>query len=157
MNPGELLTAALRHASAALLVCCLAGCPSKEPATVLVAPATDLISSDGKLRESIGIETLGGVFTPILSAGCALPCSEANTFSTAEDGQSEILLHLYRGTGQLTSAGHSLGTFKVFGIPPLPRGQPGAVVTFVADKDGIRLLVVDRDGKAEFKVARVGP
>src|SRR5262249_51410245 len=77
-----------------------------------------------QVTEPIGLETLGGVFTPILKAGCSLPCEVTNTFSTAEDNQSEIKISLFRGSGARVSQNHSLGSFAILGIPPLPRGKP---------------------------------
>ena len=138
-----------------LIILSLTACTRPDRASVLVEPASDAVAHNGALREAIGIETLGGVFTPLLAAGCPLPCSLSQTFSTAEDGQSEILLHLYRGTGPRTATAHSLGTFRISGIPSMPRGTPGVVVEFIVDQSGVRLTAVDRDGNAKLQIARV--
>src|SRR5688572_4709920 len=83
--------------SCALVGLLLVGCTQPESTSLAVETPSSAVSGDGALRESIGIETLGGVFTPILIKGCELPCVVSQTFSTAEDDQDQILIHVLRG------------------------------------------------------------
>jgi len=96
--------------------------------------------------ESIGIETLGGLFTPLLEAGCSIPCEVTNTFSTAADNQSEISIALVRGTNELAAQNHDLGRFVVKGIPPAPRGEPQVEIAVRAAGGTISLAVRDLSG-----------
>ena len=130
--------------STALLVLSIAvltGCGGQAPpvpATV-VENASPAVGTDGKLAQSIGIETLGGVFTPLLSQGTAVPCSVSEIFSTAVDNQNQITVKPYRGTAKLVADCDHLGQFQVVGIPPAPRGTPQIEITF-AVRDGTVLL-----------------
>ena len=106
-----------------------------------------------QVAESIGVETLGGVFTRILEAGCPLPCEVTHTFSTAQDKQTEIKISLSRGSGRLVSENHPLGSFAVVGIPPLPRGKPIIAVTLRATGADIILIAKDSAG-AQLRIER---
>jgi len=140
-----------------LIALFLFGCAPTDGASVLVEPGTAAVSLDGTLRESVGIETLGGVFTPLLAKGCKVPCSRSQNFSTAEDGQGQILLHVFRGDAALAKSTHSLGTFQIAGIASAPRGEPSIGVKFKADEDGITLKAVDNNGRSRLSIARVAP
>lgn len=140
-----------------LIALCLFGCAHPERASIVVEPGTAALSQFGALRESIGIETLGGVFTPILAKGCKVPCAVAKTFSTADDGQGQILLHLYRGDAPLAKSIHYLGTFQVTGIAPMPRGAPSIRVEFSVDTRGISLTATDNEGKSRLSLVRAAP
>ena len=140
-----------------LIALFLISCAHTDGASVLVEPGTAAVSPDGTLRESIGIETLGGVFTPLLAKGCKVPCSRSQNFSTAEHGQSQILLHLFRGDAALTKSTHPLGNFQIIGIASAPRGEPSIGVEFRADEDGITLKAVDNNGRSRLSIARVAP
>lgn len=148
------MTLGLSHGLLALL---LAGCAYADDASLVVEPRSEAISRDGTLREPVGVETLGGVFTPLLEKGCELPCTVSQTFSTAEDGQGEILIHLLRGETALAKSAHSLGTFKISGISPMSRGEPSILVELGADQSGITLKATDRRGKSRLSIARVAP
>lgn len=115
------------------------------------------MSQDETLGESIGIETLGGVFTPLLAKGCKVPCSLSQIFSTAEDSQGQILIHLFRGDAPLAKSTHSLGTFEITGITPMPRGEPSIRIEFKADKGGMTLSATDTTGKSRLSLSRVAP
>lgn len=91
------------------------------------------------LREAVSIETGAGEVTPILPAGCTLPCEERVTFGTAEDDQGEILIYVYRGNGSTTASSHALGVYEIAGLPPEPAGSRDVAVTFRAAGDGISL------------------
>ena len=140
-----------------LIALCLIGCAHTDGASILVEPGTAAVASDGTLRESIGIETLGGVFTPLLVKGCKVPCSLSQNFSTAEDGQKQILLHLFRGDAVRTESTHSLGTFQITGISSMPRGEPSIRVEFKAHTGGITLGAADNKGRSRLSIARVAP
>lgn len=136
---------------------CLVGCANLDEAPTLAAPPSAMPVSDGALAQSIGIETLGGVFTPLLAKGCGLPCSLSQTFSTAEDGQDQIRIHMLLGDADRVDATESLGTFQISGVPALPRGEPSIRVDFRAGPDGITLRAVDSSDGSRLPIARVGP
>jgi molecular chaperone DnaK len=102
----------------------------------------------GRLAQAIGIETLGGVFTPLLEVGCSIPCETTKTFSTAADNQSEVSIALFRGTADLAAHNHALGRFAVVGIPAAPRGVPQVSITFRADSTAITLVARELSGAA---------
>jgi len=120
---------------------------------LVVVEANSPILRQAQVTESIGLETLGGVFTPILKAGCSLPCEATNMFSTAADKQTEIKISLFRGSGPLVSENHSLGRFAILGIPPLPRGKPSIAVTLRATDADIILIARDSAG-AQLRIER---
>jgi molecular chaperone DnaK len=93
---------------------------------------------------SISIETLGGVATPILPRGTPLPTEHREVFSTAQDSQPSVEVHILQGERPLARDNRSLGKFQLFGIPPAPRGVPQIEVTFAVDADGV-LTVGARD------------
>ena len=112
------------------------------------------ISHDQTLLESIGIETLGGTFTLILAQGQSVPCVASQRFSTAEDYQKQLSIHLLRGNGASIDQNCSLGKFVVEGIRPLPRGVPKLMVSFGADGKNIYLEVADEDEKSDLFIWR---
>ena len=119
----------------------ITGCGGRSPSVpaTVVEAQSPAVGADGKLAQSIGIETLGGVFTPLVSQGTAVPCSVSEIFSTAADNQSEIVVKPYRGTARLVADCHPLGQFQAVGIPPAPRGTAQIEITF-AVRDGSILL-----------------
>ncbi len=144
------------RSSLVLVTLFLWGCSRTESASILVEPVVAM-SQDETLGESIGIETLGGVFTPLLAKGCKVPCSLSQIFSTAEDSQGQILIHLFRGDAPLAKSTHSLGTFEITGITPMPRGEPSIRIEFKADKGGMTLSATDTTGKSRLSLSRVAP
>ncbi len=93
---------------------------------------------------SIGVETLGGVFTRIIERNTTIPTSKSQIFSTATDGQSVVEIHVLQGERAMAKDNKSLGRFQLTGIPPSPRGVPQIEVSFDIDANGI-LNVSARD------------
>ncbi|MCW3489319.1 molecular chaperone DnaK [Dethiobacter alkaliphilus] len=86
---------------------------------------------------SLGIETLGGVFTKIIERNTTIPTSKKQTFSTAADNQSQVDIHVLQGERQMANDNKTLGRFILDGIPPAPRGVPQIEVSFDIDANGI--------------------
>ncbi|HOJ39765.1 MAG TPA: molecular chaperone DnaK, partial [bacterium] len=86
---------------------------------------------------SLGIETLGGVFTKIIERNTTIPTRKSQIFSTAADNQSEVEVHVLQGERPMAADNLTLGRFHLTGIPPAPRGVPQIEVTFDIDRDGI--------------------
>lgn len=93
---------------------------------------------------SLGIETLGEVFTKIIERNTTIPTSKTQVFSTATDGQTSVEVHALQGERAMAKDNKSLGKFQLAGIPPAPRGVPQIEVSFEIDADGI-LQVAARD------------
>ncbi|HEY9664770.1 MAG TPA: Hsp70 family protein, partial [Allocoleopsis sp.] len=93
---------------------------------------------------SLGIETLGEVFTKIIDRNTTIPTSKTQTFSTATDGQTSVEIHVLQGERAMAKDNKSLGKFQLTGIPPAPRGVPQIEVSFEIDANGI-LKVGARD------------
>ena len=86
---------------------------------------------------SLGVETLGGVFTKIIERNTTIPVKQSQTFSTAADGQSSVTIHVLQGERSMAKDNISLGQFDLTGIPPAPRGIPQVEVTFDINADGV--------------------
>jgi molecular chaperone DnaK len=86
---------------------------------------------------SLGIETLGGVFTRLIERNTTIPTKKSEVFSTASDGQTSVEVHVLQGERQMAADNRTLGKFQLLGIPPAPRGVPQIEVTFDIDANGI--------------------
>ncbi len=98
---------------------------------------------------SLGIETLGGVATHVIEKGTTIPVKKSQTFSTAEDNQPAVSIHVVQGEREFAKDNKSLGMFELTGIAPAPRGVPQIEVTFDIDANGI--LTVSAEDKATGK------
>jgi molecular chaperone DnaK len=86
---------------------------------------------------SLGIETLGGVFTKLIERNTTIPTRKSEIFSTASDNQTSVEVHVLQGERQMAGDNRTLGKFHLVGIPPAPRGMPQVEVTFDIDANGI--------------------
>jgi molecular chaperone DnaK len=102
---------------------------------------------------TLGVETLGGVMTPLIERNTTIPVEKSETFSTAADGQTAVTIHVLQGERPMAADNMSLGQFNLEGIPPAPRGVPQIDVTFDIDANGI-LNVSARD-KATGREQRI--
>ncbi len=102
---------------------------------------------------SLGIETLGGVFTKLIERNTTIPVSKKEVFSTAEDNQTAVTVHVLQGEREMASGNRTLGRFNLEGIPPAPRGLPQVEVAFDIDADGI--LHVSAKDRATNKEQRI--
>ncbi|MGD9786636.1 MAG: molecular chaperone DnaK [Sulfuricellaceae bacterium] len=102
---------------------------------------------------SLGIETLGGVMTKLIQKNTTIPTKASQVFSTAEDNQSAVTIHVLQGEREMASGNKSLGQFNLSDIPPAPRGMPQIEVTFDIDANGI--LHVSAKDKATGKENKI--
>jgi heat shock protein 5 len=104
-----------------------------------------------KTSLSMGIETIGGVFTPIVKRDTQIPTKKTQVFSTHQDNQSRVAIDVFEGERSMTKDNHPLGRFELTGIPPAPRGVPQIEVTFQVNADGIlEVTAADKGtGKSE--------
>jgi molecular chaperone DnaK len=117
-------------------------------AAVLAGDVKDVLLLD-VTPLSLGIETMGGVATPVIEKNTTIPTKKSQVFSTAEDNQSAVTIHVVQGERKQASANKSLGRFDLADIPPAPRGMPQVEVTFDIDANGI--LNVSAKDKATGK------
>ena len=106
---------------------------------------------------SLGVETLGGVMTAMIQRNTTIPTKKAETFSTAVDGQTNVEIHVLQGEREFAKDNKSLGTFRLDGIPPAPRGVPQIEVTFDIDANGIlNVTAKDKGSGKEQSISITG-
>ncbi|PSB49893.1 molecular chaperone DnaK [Chroococcidiopsis sp. CCNUC1] len=106
---------------------------------------------------SLGVETLGGVMTRIIPRNTTIPTKKSEVFSTAVDGQTNVEIHVLQGEREMSSDNKSLGTFRLDGIPPAPRGVPQIEVTFDIDANGIlNVTAKDKGSGKEQSISITG-
>jgi molecular chaperone DnaK len=103
---------------------------------VLAGDVTDVLLLD-VTPLSLGIETLGGVFTKLINRNTTIPTKKSQVFSTAADGQTQVEIKVHQGEREMAADNKLLGQFQLVGIPPAPRGVPQIEVTFDIDANGI--------------------
>jgi molecular chaperone DnaK len=118
---------------------------------------------------SLGIETLGSVFTKLIERNTTIPIRKSETFSTAADSQTQVEVHVLQGEREMAADNRTLGRFHLVGIPPAPRGMPQIEVTFDIDANGIvnvsakdlgtgkeqRITITGQGGLAEQEIKRM--
>ncbi|KAI0702928.1 heat shock protein 70 [Cerioporus squamosus] len=104
---------------------------------------------------TLGIETTGGVMTPIVRRNAVIPTHQTKVFSTAADNQQTVLIKVFEGERPLTKDNHLLGEFELMGIPPAPRGVPQIQVTFDIDVNGIVKIAAEDSGTGKSETITI--
>jgi len=97
----------------------------------------------------VGIETLGGVMTKLIDKNTTIPTKAQQVFSTADDNQTAVTVHVLQGEREIASTNKSLGRFDLADIPPAPRGVPQIEVIFDIDANGIMNVLIDKRNQGE--------
>jgi molecular chaperone DnaK len=117
-----------------------------------------MVDGRDKLQQSIGIETKGGIFTPLIKSGRPLPTAESFIFTTAEDDQPSVKVKVFRGEDRLASGNWEIGQFEIIGFTPMKAGVAQVEITFLVDEYG-ELTISAKDlleQRRELTVYRIG-
>jgi molecular chaperone DnaK len=126
-------------------------------APLVVEADSPIVGRGAILAESLGIETMGGVFTPLLVSGTTVPARTAEVFSTAADRQTEIAIRLYRGGNIQAKENRDLGEYQVVGIPPAMRGSAQVEITFtITPQHEIQISALDKRTRLPLVIQRGG-
>jgi molecular chaperone DnaK (HSP70) len=106
------------------------------PAGTVVQRASGILDARGVMTEALGMETIGGAFTPIIEAGARAPCAKTQSFSTAADNQTSITISLYRGSKKLATENTLVGHAVLSDLRLAARGEPMIAVTFAVNLQG---------------------
>ncbi len=104
---------------------------------------------------SLGIETKGGVFTKLIERNTTIPTKKSEVFSTADDNQNQVEIHVLQGEREMAAYNRTLGKFNLIGIPPAPRGVPQIEVTFDIDANGIVHVTAKDKGTGKENTIRI--
>ncbi|HRG10734.1 MAG TPA: Hsp70 family protein, partial [Cyclobacteriaceae bacterium] len=104
---------------------------------------------------SLGIETMGGVFTKLISSNTTIPSKKSEVFSTASDNQPSVEIHVLQGEREMAQYNRTIGRFHLDGIPPAQRGMPKIEVTFDIDANGILHVSAKDQGTGKEQKIRI--
>lgn len=121
---------------------------------VLTGEVSDVLLLD-VIPASVGIETMGGIFTKLIEKNTTIPTKKSQTFSTAQENQSSVDIMVYQGERDMAKDNRFLGRFELHGIPPAPRGVPKIEVTFDIDANGILNVSAKDEGTGKENTIRI--
>ena len=131
------------------------GCKDNKIIGIIIEKDSPIVNHEGVLIESVGIETLGGVFTPLIQSGNKQPVSISQIFSTAADNQNQIMLRIYRGNGKMVNEVTSLGNYQATGIRKAPRGVPQIEITFSVVDSEIKIFAKDLKTNKQISIVKI--
>jgi len=117
-------------------------------AGILAGEITDILLLD-VTPLSLGVETVGGIMTKLISRNTTIPVKKSELFSTAADNQTNVEIHVLQGEREVVSGNKSLGNFKLEGIPEAPKGGPQIEVTFDINVDGLLSVTAKENGSGK--------